>query len=351
MNNIVPYSGSRNSPIALIGEAPGAVENLKLQPFMGPAGKVLGECLSSAGLIRSDCYMDNIINVKPESSLSEFVVFGKSGVVEKEGFKFHKEKLKSRLLRTSANVIVALGKTATYALIGRTDITKCRGSIYDSTLLPGRKVIPTIHPASVLYQTRSREVSGAGGGPYEYKYIIAVDLQKAFKESKFPEIISVKREYIINPTFKESMEFLSECKNPKRNLPVALDIEVLRQQIYCISFAPNENIAISIPFMKGESPYFSIEEELAIWKSIASICNDKSIKKLGQNIHFDNTFIFNSYNILSYPMLDTMTAFGMLYPDMPKGLDFIASTMTDIPYYKDEGKEYMTSIFTMQRTL
>lgn len=56
----VPPWGDVNSKVGIIGEAPGAVEMRVREPFRGPAGTVLEQCLHGAGLIRSECYIDNI---------------------------------------------------------------------------------------------------------------------------------------------------------------------------------------------------------------------------------------------------------------------------------------------------
>jgi DNA polymerase len=51
--------GPRNALVLLVGEQPGNEEDLSGEPFVGPAGRVLDDALSSAGIDRSDAYVTN----------------------------------------------------------------------------------------------------------------------------------------------------------------------------------------------------------------------------------------------------------------------------------------------------
>ena len=58
-------SGDPRSPVYIVGEAPGAQEEEKEAPFVGPSGKVLTELLKDAGYSRDDVYIDNVVRCKP----------------------------------------------------------------------------------------------------------------------------------------------------------------------------------------------------------------------------------------------------------------------------------------------
>jgi DNA polymerase I-like protein with 3'-5' exonuclease and polymerase domains len=65
----------------------------------------------------------------------------------------------------------------------------------------------------------------------------------------------------------------------------------------------------------------------------------KTIRKINQNILFDISFLFQQNNIYTAGPIDCiMIAHHMMYPDFPKGLDFLCSNYTREPYYKDDGK-------------
>ena len=115
---------------------------------------------------------------------------------------------------------------------------------------------------------------------------------------------------------------------------------IIGNQVSCISFAYSPTDAISIPFIDHRGDYFTIDQEVKIWESIARLLEDTDIIKRGQNLGFDMTFLLKLYGIKTHNIMDTMVAQKILFPDYPAGLDFIASTCTDIPYYKAEGKKW-----------
>lgn len=314
----VPPKGSLSAKIVIVGEAPGVEEERKLQPFMGRSGILLKKLLFQAGIAMTDLYVTNVIKTRPASnnttpyfSKGQFTAKGQEWV----------EKLKEELSHTSANVIVAVGPIAMAALCHSDSILKWRGSILESSLLPGRKVIPTIHPASALRQ-------------YIHRYYIQTDLIRAKHQSTFPGIKRPERNLIVNPSCDESLQWLEKHRHKKR---ACLDIEISGQlEITCIAFSYTPREAISIPVAQ-----YTAEDEMRIWRMISEIISDPSIEKIGQNIAFDLFFILFKYHIIPRgPIGDTMIAHNIMYPDFNKGLDFLCSVYTDEPYYKGEGKEW-----------
>ena len=57
--------GRKNADILFVGEGPGEQEDLKGEPFVGAAGKLLDEMLSIIDLNRSNCYIANIVKCRP----------------------------------------------------------------------------------------------------------------------------------------------------------------------------------------------------------------------------------------------------------------------------------------------
>lgn len=53
--------GPKRSRIMLIGETPGDREDVEGHPFVGPAGRLLDECLEAAGLDRDEVYVTNAV--------------------------------------------------------------------------------------------------------------------------------------------------------------------------------------------------------------------------------------------------------------------------------------------------
>jgi DNA polymerase len=54
-------SGSRNAELMLVGEQPGDKEDLAGEPFVGPAGKVLDQAMTEAGINRDRVYITNAV--------------------------------------------------------------------------------------------------------------------------------------------------------------------------------------------------------------------------------------------------------------------------------------------------
>ena len=63
--NIVIGTGDLHAAIMFVGEAPGEQEDLKGEPFVGPAGKLLDKLLHKAGLKRKDVFITNVVKCRP----------------------------------------------------------------------------------------------------------------------------------------------------------------------------------------------------------------------------------------------------------------------------------------------
>lgn len=61
----VPGSGSRDARLLVIGEAPGAEEDQRGEPFVGRAGELLDQMLLAIGLDRRRVYLANVLKCRP----------------------------------------------------------------------------------------------------------------------------------------------------------------------------------------------------------------------------------------------------------------------------------------------
>ena len=64
-HNVVFGVGPRDADVMFIGEGPGEQEDLKGEPFVGAAGKLLDDMLSIIDLSRENCYIANIVKCRP----------------------------------------------------------------------------------------------------------------------------------------------------------------------------------------------------------------------------------------------------------------------------------------------
>jgi len=328
MSNYKP-EGSLSRPICIIGEAPAKWEMKLGKPFQGPAGNILNECLHHAKIIRRDCYITNVFDFpvykKKEGGQSDRVFRESDGVLLFNGNRFTEEglvsgaRLLSELSECRANVYVPMGNPALYSVLGRVQITKWRGSILKGTALKGRKCIPTIHPASTL----------PGRGPFVWQHLIKHDMCRVKEQMEFPEIKEIPYDFGFDPPLNEIKSFFLYIKKTKCQF--AWDIEVANHQISRISFAISPMRCITVPFNNR----WTVSEELELWIEVAEILEDEEITKIGQNLIFDNGFIFDKMHIYPKgPIKDTMVAWSLMYPEFEKGLALLTSIFTDQPYYK-----------------
>lgn len=309
--------------ICLVGEAPGSEEIKQGRPFIGPSGSLLFRLLGNAGIGRHDCYITNVVKEQPAGNdISRFIKFERGRVISTQQYTEYENALREELSAFQGNIIVAVGGVALWALCRKMGITKWRGSIL--TDYAGRKVVPILHPASAMRQ-------------YINTHMIAIDLQRVSQESAFPEVRLPSRHIAVGPSYEEALAYIIKARQYKE---VGVDIEVMGTEISCISLAIEATDTMSIPFIRSSSDYFTLEQEVQIWLHLAGLLEDPAVCKVFQNGVFDFTFIYRRYGIRIRPIKDTMVNQGIVYPDFPKGLDFITSIFTKEPYYKDDGKKW-----------
>lgn len=111
--------------IAIVGEAPGAVEVMEGRPFVGPSGKLLTWLLKKADLRRTQIHLTNALLCRPTGSLDAYLKMCKKRKVENP-----LDCCRPRLIAELAlsTVIVPTGNSALETLTGETGILKWRGS-------------------------------------------------------------------------------------------------------------------------------------------------------------------------------------------------------------------------------
>ena len=130
----------------IVGEQPGDQEDLAGRPFVGPAGQVLDEALVESGIDRDAVYLTNAVKHFKHRLRGKRRIHQRPKVDEIEACRWWLG-LELEIVRPS--VVVALGATATRALLGRAvKVNDARGQpvwISDETA-----VVPTVHPAYLL---------------------------------------------------------------------------------------------------------------------------------------------------------------------------------------------------------
>src|SRR5262245_31854722 len=110
--------GNPSADLMFVGEAPGADEDLKGEPFVGRAGQLLTKIIEAIGLSRQDVYIANVIKCRPPGNRNP----EPDEVEQCEPFLFR------QIDTIKPVVIVALGKFAAQSLLRTTEpITRLRG--------------------------------------------------------------------------------------------------------------------------------------------------------------------------------------------------------------------------------
>lgn len=342
--------GLLNAPYIFVGEQPGRQEVRYREPFIGPAGDNLNQCLHTAEILRSECYLTNVIKDLdyPLENYIEFRTGRNASANIKPMGKMYIELLKEELLQTTGNIIIACGNVALWALCSRIGITHWRGSVIESTLLSGRKVIPIIHPA-----TWTQEKLYANPDAYLNRYLVIRDLKQAKQESMYPEILQGSRKLITRPTYHEAMKWINTCIEVGMldgTIDYDIEIQPHNQELSCIGLTYTYDTVMCIPFVDSHGDYFSVENELNIMLLLDKLFSSPHIKKRGQNVIFDSHYLLKKYGIRTHNLSDdTMVAQGIIYPEFRKALEFITSLWTDIPYYKSDGKIWLEGTGEWQR--
>ncbi|MDP8023005.1 MAG: uracil-DNA glycosylase [Nitrososphaeria archaeon] len=143
--------GPENSKVMVIGEAPGAEEDKTGRPFVGRAGKLLRNALSSNSL--NEVYITNVVKHRPPNNRKP----------KKEEIKACSEFLLTEIQTVKPKIIIALGSTACNFLTGE---KKIKIAIEKNYELMGAKVLVDYHPAAVLrnpklYKTFEKKIKEA----------------------------------------------------------------------------------------------------------------------------------------------------------------------------------------------
>ena len=141
----VPFEGSP-SPVALIGEAPGASEDLIGSPFQGRAGVLLTQTLEAVGIARSSVGILNTICCRPPQNNYSIAI--ESGAVSACSRHFY-----AQLGYLGSWVLVLMGNSALQAFCPGESIGKAR---LRPRWVESYYVIPTYHPAYALRSPDAR---------------------------------------------------------------------------------------------------------------------------------------------------------------------------------------------------
>lgn len=142
--HVVFGTGSREAKVLFIGEGPGEQEDLKGEPFVGPAGQLLDVMLSVIDLHRSNVYIANIVKCRPPQN--------RDPLNQEQDACIGYLRAQTTLLRPK--IIVCLGRIAAMRIIDKDfRITRQHGQWFERA---GVQMTALYHPSALLRDPSKR---------------------------------------------------------------------------------------------------------------------------------------------------------------------------------------------------
>ena len=130
--------GNHDADWMIIGEAPGAEEDRRGEPFVGRAGKLLDEMLRAVGEPRDKVFIANILKCRPPDNRDPKPAEAAAC----------RDYLERQIALVKPKIILAVGKIAAQHMLGSDEtVGKMRGTVHQHGDIP---LIVTYHPAYLL---------------------------------------------------------------------------------------------------------------------------------------------------------------------------------------------------------
>jgi len=149
--NIVFSDGNPNSKIMIIGEGPGANEDLEGVPFIGKTGELLDKMLLSINLNRDNVYITNVVNYRPPENRNPTT----------EEIARYLPYLTKHIEIIDPKILILLGSSALNAVVGdEQKISEIRGKWINKKIGKcSTSVIVSFHPAFLMRQPDQKAMS------------------------------------------------------------------------------------------------------------------------------------------------------------------------------------------------
>jgi DNA polymerase len=124
--------------LLIVGEAPGANEDVAGRPFIGKGGQLLDDLMTQAGLRRSDAAVLNVLKCRPPSNRTPT----RAETLRCVGW------LDRQIELIDPPLVLTLGRTAmTWALTAKLTLAAARGRLHDWR---GRQLVVSYHPSAAI---------------------------------------------------------------------------------------------------------------------------------------------------------------------------------------------------------
>ena len=139
-------TGPKDAKVLVIGEAPGAEEDLKGEPFVGKAGCLLDEMLVACDFPREKTFIANILKCRPPNNRNPEALEMASCI----------HFLRRQIELVEPKVILVLGRVAAQAILGtKESVGRLRGIVHYDNIV-NVPVVVTYHPAYLLRSPKEK---------------------------------------------------------------------------------------------------------------------------------------------------------------------------------------------------
>lgn len=333
---LVTPNGNAPAKIMLVGDYPTEAEVASGRSFESSSGDTVARLFKSAGLPFNQTWKTHFYKINIPGLAGQKKSERDIAITKLQQERDWTALIKSELEAIKPNLVIAMGELALQGLTGEHGLMKRAGSIY-----PLKPALHINKPVRVLavHSTRHLYVD-----PAELiltkmdlkKGIPFIDVTPPFKDD-FNLVIGDKVSYIRDwiSHFSKGADF------------GVFDVETVKNLCTCICFCFDGKNSMSIPLLSHDN---GREERALIWWHVQKTLLSE-IKWVNQNVKYDMNRLEAMKFRMGEILGDTMLRTSLIYPELPKGLDFLTRLYTNIGYYKDEGKEYDSRIHDFKRML
>ncbi len=334
--------GPSQATIAIVGDIASTSDIKENSSLTGGVGSKLDFFLKRAGVRNGldDCYKTVLVKEQVPGYFSKAKKVKNAAINSIDLNSWRKIIVDELAALSKVNVVLALGELPLNALTGEKGIHNFRGSILrcNSTDSPDLrrflKIIPSIHPREV-FQKQDNEI------------LLDFDIRRTFKYSTWPAHISFPEPNITPWVCRTHAAFMEWWKRSKKAPFITVDIETYYGFITCIGLSGDGKEGISVPLTDDKMP---ILERVMLVRAIDEVFRS-GIPLVNQNIKFDWSHLESWGYTLSNIHADTMVEAHTCYPELLKNIGFLTSIYTEMPYYKDEGKEFNPCLHSFAQLL
>ncbi len=141
----VPGAGDPEARLMFVGEGPGAHEDKQGLPFVGAAGRLLDQLLEGIGMDRSDVFITNVLKCRPPANRDPLP----------NELDACRPYLTRQVQLINPDIVATLGRFSMAEFLGPGySISRIHGK---PRRVGGRLLVPLLHPAAALRQTRMKE--------------------------------------------------------------------------------------------------------------------------------------------------------------------------------------------------